>query len=75
MSAVLSVRIKKELKEEAEKFGINLREVVENALKQEIEKRKRLEFEKAVKVILEEMKGISEEEFMQVIKEWRRKRA
>jgi len=75
MSAVLSVRIKKELKEEAEKFGINLREVVENALKQEIEKRKRLEFEKAVKVVLEEMKGISEEEFMQVIKEWRRKRA
>ena len=72
---VLSVRIKKELKEEAEKFGINLREVVENALKQEIEKRKRLEFEKAVKVILEEMKGISEEEFMRVIKEWRRKRA
>ena len=71
----MSVRIKKELKEEAEKFGINLREVVENALKQEIEKRKRLEFEKAVKVILEEMKGISEEEFMQVIKEWRRKRA
>ena len=72
---VLSVRIKKELKEEAEKFGINLREVVENALKQEIEKRKRLEFENAVKVILEEMKGISEEEFMRVIKEWRRKRA
>jgi len=39
-------------------------------LKDEKEK----EFRKAIKMIIEGMKFISEEEFKKVIKEWRRKR-
>jgi|BEDMetMinimDraft_2_1075160.scaffolds.fasta_scaffold14787_3 Post-segregation antitoxin CcdA. len=34
---VISVRVNKELKEEAERLGINLREVIEKAIKERIE--------------------------------------
>ena len=37
---VLSVRVRKDLKEEAERLGINLKEVIERALKAEIERAK-----------------------------------
>jgi len=74
MSVVVSVRVRRELKEEAERLGINMRELVERALMEEIERRRRMEFEKAVNTILEGMEGVSEEEFVRVIREWRRKR-
>ena len=70
----MSVRVRRELKEEAERLGINMRELVERALMEEIERRRRMEFEKAVNTILEGMEGVSEEEFVRVIREWRRKR-
>ncbi|RLE83346.1 MAG: DUF4145 domain-containing protein [Thermoprotei archaeon] len=74
MSVVVSVRIRRELKEEAERLGINFREVFERALVEEIERRKRLEFEEAVRKVLEGMRRVSEEEFVEVVKEWRRRR-
>ena len=74
MSVVVSVRVRRELKEEAERLGINMRELVERALMEEIERRRRMEFEEAVNTILEGMEGVSEEEFVRVIREWRRKR-
>ena len=74
MSTIVSVRADDELKEEAEKLGINVRELMEKALKEEIDRRRRKEFEKIVDVLLKGMDAVSEEEFAKVIKEWRRKR-
>jgi len=74
MSVVLSVRVRKELKEEAVRLGIDLRRVVERALEAEIDRRRRALLEEAVRTIVESMRGVSEEEFRQVIKRWRRQR-
>ena len=71
---VLSIRVRRDLKEEAEKLGIDFREVVEKALKEAIEEEKRRRLEKVVEEILELMKDVKEEEWIKVIKEWRRKR-
>jgi len=74
MSTVVSVRVRKRLKEEAERLGVNLRKVVEEALISEIERRKHEEIKAAVSKLLEIMKDVNEEEFAGVIKEWRRRR-
>lgn len=71
---VLSIRVRRDLKEEAEKLGIDFREVVEKALKEAIEEEKRRRLEKVVEEILELMKDVKEEEWIKVIKGWRRKR-
>ena len=74
MSAVVSVRVKRELKEEAERLGIDLRRLVEETLKKEVERRRRARFEEAIDTIVQGMNAVSEEEFVRVVKEWRRKR-
>ena len=72
MSVVVSIRVKRELREEAKRLGIDLREVVERALEEEIKRRRRKELEEAIEDILRGMREISEEEFREVIREWRR---
>jgi len=72
-TAVLSVRVRKELKEEAKRLGINLREVVERALEEEI---KRAKAERMRKLIEEALKSIDlkEEEWVEAVKESRLER-
>jgi hypothetical protein len=69
-TTVLSVRVRKELKEEAEKLGISLREVVERALEEEI---KRVKMERIKKLMEEALKSMSlrEEDWARIIKESR----
>ena len=74
MSVVVSVRVRRELKEEAERLGIDLRRLVEKTLEEEVERRKRARFEEAIDTIVQGMNAVSEEEFVRVVKEWRRKR-
>ncbi|RLI23893.1 DUF4145 domain-containing protein [Candidatus Bathyarchaeota archaeon] len=74
MSVVVSVRVRRELKEEAERLGIDLRRLVEETLKREVERRRRARFEEAVDTIVQGMNPVSEEEFVKVVREWRRKR-
>jgi len=74
MSVVVSVRVRRELKEEAERLGIDLRRLVEETLKKEVERRRRARFEEAVDTIVQGMNPVSEEEFVKVVREWRRKR-
>ncbi|HID90385.1 TPA: DUF4145 domain-containing protein [Candidatus Bathyarchaeota archaeon] len=71
MSVVLSVRVARELKEEADRLGISLRDVVERALVAEIERRRKEEFGRAVRGIVEAMRDVAEEEFVRAIREWR----
>jgi hypothetical protein len=72
-TTVLSVRVRKELKEEAERLGISLREVVERALEEEI---KRARMERTKKLIEEALKSMSlrEEDWAKIIKESRLER-
>jgi len=74
MSSVISVRIKKDLKEEVERVGINVRDVIEKALNEELEKWRREEFKAALEEVLKGMRGIDVEEFTKAIKESRRER-
>jgi len=70
---VLSVRIRRDLKEEAEKLGIDVRSVVEKALEAEIRRVKKQRF----KALLEEgLKSISltAEEWVKAVKETRLER-
>ena len=72
-SVVLSVRVRRELKEEAERLGINIREVVERALEEEI---RRVKMERLKMVIGEALKAIdvSVEEWVEAIRESRLER-
>ena len=67
------MRVRKELKEEAKRLGINLREVVERALEEEI---KRAKAERMRKLIEEALKSIDlkEEEWVEAVKESRLER-
>jgi post-segregation antitoxin (ccd killing protein) len=71
--AVLSVRIKKELKEEAERLGIDIRRVVEKALEEEIE---RVKMERLRALIEEALKymNVSVNEWVKTVKESRYER-
>lgn len=65
------MRVARELKEEADRLGISLRDVVERALVAEIERRRKEEFGRAVRGIVEAMRDVAEEEFVRAIREWR----
>lgn len=69
-TAVLSVRVRRKLKEEAEKLGIDIRAVVERALEEEIKKVKMEEFRNLVEEALKSM-DLSEEEWIKTVKEVR----
>jgi post-segregation antitoxin (ccd killing protein) len=72
-SVVLSVRVRRELKEEAERLGINIREVVERALEKEI---RRVKMERLKTVIGEALKGmdVGVEEWVEAVRESRLER-
>ncbi len=72
-STVLSVRIRRELKEEAERLGIDIRAVIEKALEKEIE---RVRMERLSKLIDEAMKSmkVGIDEWVKLIKESRTER-
>jgi len=70
---VLSVRVRRELKEEAEKLGVDVKSVVERALEAEIRRVKRLRF----RALLEEMLrnvDMTTEEWVEAVKESRSER-
>jgi len=70
---VLSVRIGRELKEEVERLGIDVRSVVERALREEVLKKRRERFRKVLEKALKDM-DISVEEWVRVVRESRRGR-
>ncbi len=72
-TVVLSVRIKKELKKKAEELGIDIRSVVEKALKEEILKVKQKYVRKLLDKALKDM-DVSVEEWVKAVKESRGER-
>ena len=72
-TVVLSVRIRRELKEEVERMGIDVRGVVERALREEVLRRRRERFRKILENALKDM-DISVEEWVRAVRESRRGR-
>lgn len=71
---VLSVRISKGLKKEAEKLDIDVKSIVERALVNAIEQAKKKRLEDAIDMLLREIGEISEEEWVRAVKECRMER-
>ena len=67
---VLSIRIQRRLKEEAEKLGIDIRAVVEKALEDEIRRAKFMRFKKLVEEALKNI-DTTVEEWIKTVKEIR----
>ncbi|ARM76986.1 type II toxin-antitoxin system CcdA family antitoxin [Acidianus manzaensis] len=74
MSDVISVRVRKQLKEKAEKLGIDIRQVVEKALEEEIKKKEEEEIKKSAEIIAENMKEVKIEEWTHLVRETRNER-
>jgi len=72
-TAVISVRVKKELKEEAIKLNIDLKKVIEKALEEEIKRIKKEKLKKIIEEGLESM-SITVDEWIKAVKESRRER-
>ena len=64
---VISVRVDKKVKEEATRLGMDIRQVVESALESAVARRKEREVKAAIQRIKNEMKDVSEEEWVQAI--------
>ncbi|WP_237558863.1 type II toxin-antitoxin system CcdA family antitoxin [Candidatus Methanodesulfokora washburnensis] len=74
MSVTVTVRIPKELKEEAKRHGINISHVLRRALEEELRRRKMEEVEEAAKRVGELFSRIPEEEIVNWIREARKER-
>ena len=71
VSDVIIVRVDKKLKEEAKRLGINIKSVVIEALRKSIKEKKKQKAEEILKNLREELKDISEEEWLLTIREMR----
>ncbi len=69
-TTVLSIRIRRELKEEAERLGIDIRAVVEKALEEEIRRAKLAKFRRVIEEALKSM-DIPIDEWVRTVKETR----
>lgn len=72
-TVVLSVRVRRELKEEAERLGIDVRAVVEKALEEEVQRIKRARFREMLEEALKHM-NLTVEEWVRAVKESRMER-
>ncbi len=68
---VLSLRISKELKEEAAKRGFNIRKLVAKTLEEELKRLKENQLESAVNWIVENNKEVSTEEWVKAVRKTR----
>ncbi|BES82404.1 type II toxin-antitoxin system CcdA family antitoxin [Pyrodictium abyssi] len=72
-TVVLSVRVRRELKEEAERLGIDLRAVVEKALEEEIRRARMHRLRRLIDEALDAM-DLTVEEWVQAVRETRKER-
>lgn len=72
-TVVLSVRVRRELKEEAERLGIDLRAVVERALEEEIKQARRMRFKKLLEEALDAI-DVTVEDWVSAVREARDER-
>jgi post-segregation antitoxin (ccd killing protein) len=71
VSAVISVRVPKKLKDEAEKLGIDIKETVRKSIIQAIEEEKARRIAESLVELAKNMEGLSEEDWVKAIRESR----
>ncbi len=71
---MLSVRVRRELKEEVEALGLDVKSIVERALEEEVTKRRLQEFRELAAEALDAMSEVSVEEWVRVVRETRHER-
>ena len=71
---MISVRVRRNLKEEAFRLGIDVRNVVEEGLEKAIRKQKEKKIKATIEKIKQEMRGVTEEQWLRSVKESRKKR-
>ena len=59
------------MKNEAEKLGLNVRDVVESALEQAVSEARKKQLEDAVDRLLHLMENVSPETWVKEVREWR----
>jgi len=69
--AVISVRVRRELKEEAERLNVDLKTVVEKALEEEILRRKAELLKSRVDETLNAMRNLTVEDWVKAVRETR----
>lgn len=73
-TAILTIRVKKNLKEKAKKFKINISKTLRSALEEEIKKREEQELSKALMDIKGILQKIPDQEIVKTIRESRDQR-
>ena len=73
-TAVLSVRVRRELKEEVEALGLDVKSIVERALEEEVTKRRLQESRELAAEALDAMSEVSVEEWVRAVRETRHER-
>ena len=71
-TVVVSVRVRRELKEEAEKLGIDIRSVVERALEEAVRREKLRRLLGAIRAAARELDRVSLEEWVAAVREAKR---
>ena len=71
---MLSVRVRRELKEEAEALGLDVKSIVERALEEEVDKRRLQESRELAAEALDAMSEVSVEEWVRAVRETRHER-
>jgi len=74
VSTVISVRIRKDLKEKARRLGINVRQVVEKALEESIKSEEKKELISTAKQIKALLGNVDEQEWLKALRESRDER-
>ncbi|WP_291999053.1 type II toxin-antitoxin system CcdA family antitoxin [Caldivirga sp.] len=67
-TVILSVRVRRELKERAEQLGINIRDIVEKVLENAIREKEREEMRSIASELRELLCGIDDEEWTRLIR-------
>ena len=73
-TAILTIRVKKNLKEKAKKLKINISKTLRSALEEEIKKREEQELSKALMDIKDILQKIPDQEIVKTIRESRDQR-
>ncbi len=73
-TVVVSARIPRRLKEEAERLGIDIRRVVEESLRRAVEEERRKRVVEALRELAEAGAGLSVDDWVKAVKEARRGR-
>jgi post-segregation antitoxin (ccd killing protein) len=74
VSTIISVRIRKDLKEKAKRLGINVRQVVEKALEESIKSEEKKELINTAKQIKALLGDVDEQEWLKALRESRDER-